>query len=231
MISLAVPRLFALSDEDLLRYLTTVLSGVSLPCLIQDFNPGGATIDPDFVVRLLTKCPNLRYLKLEEPLCAAKVAAIRDATGDRVGVLEGWGGLYMMELIPAGICGVMPGLGMADLLNRVFLLRLEDRLGEALDLYERALPHIVFSLQNMELYVYTEKRLLQARGLLSNANSRVPNFKPDRWTERYVDQLNERLLQVLNDRSQVREENIVTAPERAKRGRLAQLLGKKKFDT
>src|SRR4051812_45014025 len=122
MISLAIPRQFALSEHDLLRYLTPVFNGVNVPCLMQDFNPGGPTVDVDFVVRVLSECPNLRYLKLEEPLSAPKVAAIQKATDNRVGVLEGWGGLYMMELIPAGICGLMPGLGMADLLNRVYFL-------------------------------------------------------------------------------------------------------------
>lgn len=199
LISIAVPRLFPLSDDDLLRYLTVVLDGVSVPVLVQDFNPGGPTIGVDFVVRLLSECPNLRYLKLEEPLSASKVSAIRSATQDRVGILEGWGGLYMMELIPAGICGLMPGLGMADLLNRAFLLRKQNRSEQAFDLYEKALPHIVFSLQNMELYLYTEKRLLQARGILSNAHSRSASFTADPFTARYVDELTRRLVQALEN--------------------------------
>ena len=199
LISIAVPRLFALSDDDLLRYLATVLNGVSIPVLVQDFNPGGPTIGVDFVVRLLSECPNLRYLKLEEPLSAAKVAAIRSATQDRVGILEGWGGLYMMELIPAGICGLMPGLGMADLLNRAFFLRKQNKSQEAFELYEKALPHIVFSLQNMELYLYTEKRLLQTRGILSNAHSRSACLTADPFTARYVEELNGRLVQAIDD--------------------------------
>ena len=80
------------------------------PVLIQDFNPGGVTIGPDFCRRLVELCPNFRYAKLEEPMMASKVLAVREATEDRVGVLEGWGGLYMMDLIGVGICGVMPGL-------------------------------------------------------------------------------------------------------------------------
>ena len=92
MISVAIPRTFALSDDDLLRYLETILNGVSVPCLVQDFNPGGPTVTIDFVVRLLSKCPNLRYLKLEESLCAQKITSISQATQDRVNILEGWGG-------------------------------------------------------------------------------------------------------------------------------------------
>jgi 4-hydroxy-tetrahydrodipicolinate synthase len=194
LIGVALPRQFALADDDLLRYLTPILDGVDVPCLVQDFNPGGPTVGVDFVVRLRAECPNFRYLKLEEPLLAAKVSAIREATKDEIGILEGWGGLYMMELIPAGICGVMPGLAIADILNRVFDLRRGNMIVEAVQLFEKVLPQIVFSLQNMELFLYCEKRLLQARGLLSNARCRNAGFTPDRYAVDYVNELNDRIL-------------------------------------
>jgi 4-hydroxy-tetrahydrodipicolinate synthase len=194
LIGVALPRQFALTDDDLLRYLTPILDGVDVPCLVQDFNPGGPTVGVDFVVRLRAECPNFRYLKLEEPLLAAKVSAIREATKDEIGILEGWGGLYMMELIPAGICGVMPGLAIADILNRVFDLRRGNKSAEAFRLFEKVLPQIVFSLQNMELFLYCEKRLLQARGLLSNARCRNAAFTPDRYAVDYVNELNDRIL-------------------------------------
>ncbi len=44
-----------------------------------------------------------------------KVMAIRERLGDAVGVLEGWGGHYMLGGIPAGISGVMLGVAIADL--------------------------------------------------------------------------------------------------------------------
>ena len=201
LISVAIPRQFALSDCDLLRYLRPILNGVDVPCLVQDFNPGGPTIGADFVVRLLSECPNLRYLKLEEPLSAPKVAAIREATQDQVGVLEGWGGLYLMELIPAGIRGLMPGLGMADLLNRVFFLRQNGQSERAFDLFGKVLPHIVYSLQNLELYLYTEKRLLQARGLLSNVVCRNANYIPDSASKQYVDELTDLVLKAIESSS------------------------------
>ena len=53
---------------------------------------------------------------------SSKVVAISQATDGKVGVLEGWGGMYMLDLIPSGICGVMPGLAVSDLLAKVFQL-------------------------------------------------------------------------------------------------------------
>ena len=93
MISIATPRIFALSEDDLLRYFRTVCQSISVPLLIQDFNPGGATVGADFAQRLHTDCPNFSYLKLEEPMMAEKVSRILEATRGKVGVLEGWGGL------------------------------------------------------------------------------------------------------------------------------------------
>lgn len=48
---------------------------------------------------------------------------------------------------------------MADVLNRVFSLRQAGQTEEAFTLYGQILSHIVFSLQNFELDLYTEKRL------------------------------------------------------------------------
>ena len=91
VISFAIPRVFSVTPADLLAYCETVCRAVDLPILVQDFNPSGATVDADFCCRLAAVCPNFAYIKLEEPLMGGKVAAIRAATQDAVGVLEGWG--------------------------------------------------------------------------------------------------------------------------------------------
>ena len=199
LISIAIPRQFALPDEELLRYLKRVLGGVDVPCLVQDFNPGGPSIGVEFARRLRDECPNFDYLKIEEPLCAAKIQAMIEATRGEVGVLEGWGGLYVMELAPAGICGLMPGLAMADLLQRVFTLRRQGEALESFRLFERLLPQIEFSLQNLELFIYCEKRLLQGQGLLRTSVCRTPCFRPDAPTKRYIDELTERVLRLLGE--------------------------------
>src|SRR5581483_502602 len=167
-ISIAIPRQFAVPPAALLDYLVSVLDAVEVPCLVQDFNPGGPTVTPDFIGELRRRTPNFRYLKLEEPCMAPKIRAIQNATGHSVGILEGWGGMYMLELIPVGICGLMPGLALAEILNRVFELRLTGLTAEAFQLFEKVLPQIILSLQTLELYHYCEKSLLQAMGLLPN---------------------------------------------------------------
>jgi 4-hydroxy-tetrahydrodipicolinate synthase len=181
LVSFAIPRQFALPPGDMLDYCRTVCRAVTLPVLIQDFNPGGPTMGADFAQQLADECANFRYLKLEEPLMAGKVRAIRTATDGRVGVLEGWGGLHTLDLIPSGICGLMPGLGAADLLQQIWQLGTAGLMEEALDHFQVILPQLVFALQSLELFIALEKKLLAARGVLPESSTHVrrPTWTPD----------------------------------------------------
>jgi 4-hydroxy-tetrahydrodipicolinate synthase len=198
VVSIAVPRIFSLTDESLLEYLSGFLKSVpQTPVLIQDFNPGGASISVNMIRHLMNEHANFRYLKLEEPLCGPKFEAIIEATKGEIGLMEGWGGLYMMELIPIGIAGVMPGLAVSDILQKIFRLRRNGDDQKAFDLFERVMPQIFFSLQNMELFHYMEKELLIERGVLTNSVVRSARYIPDPSTKKYVKELNQRILQLV----------------------------------
>ncbi|HET6880185.1 MAG TPA: dihydrodipicolinate synthase family protein [Pirellulales bacterium] len=192
LISFALPRVFPLKESDLIDYAATVCRATRLPVLIQDFNPGGPTVGGEFAVTLAERCPNFRYLKLEEPLMGGKVRSIVEAASGRVEVLEGWGGMYLLDLIPAGICGLMPGLGIADLLSHVWQAARAGRDEEATEIFQVLLPQIVFSLQHSELFNWVEKRLLLARGVLPQSSTHVrrATWTPDEATLRHGDRLN-----------------------------------------
>lgn len=198
MISSAAPRIFALGEEDLLRYFTSLAQAIRLPLLVQDFNPGGPTVGASFAKRLKEAAPNFVYLKLEEPMMGDKLSAILDATGGAVGVLEGWGGLYMLELIPTGICGVMPGVPLTDLLDRVYRLRRSGEDDEAFDIFSAIMPYILFTLQNLELFLHTDKKLLVARGLLRGAHVREATIRVDPSSAAYGDLLIRKVLETLD---------------------------------
>lgn len=200
VISLAVPRIFSLPENSLKVYLSEFLQSIpNTPVLIQDFNPGGSSISVGFIKELMDENPNFKYLKLEEPLCAPKFEQIIQATDDQIGLFEGWGGLYMLELVPIGIRGVMPGLAVADILQKIFTLRSSGEDAKAFELFERVMPQIFFSLQNMELFHYAEKELLIARGVLSNSIARKAAYIPDPSSINYIRELNQRILDVVND--------------------------------
>jgi 2-keto-3-deoxy-L-arabinonate dehydratase len=202
VISLAVPRIFGLPEASIREYLSGFLKSVpNTPVLVQDFNPGGSSISVGFIKELMATHPNFKYLKLEEPLCAPKFEEIIKATGGNVGLFEGWGGLYMLELTPLGIAGVMPGLAVADILQKVFVLRREGQDARAFDLFEKVMPQIFFSLQNMELFHYAEKELLIARGVLKNSIARKAAYIPDPSSVKYIRELNKRVVELVNDKN------------------------------
>jgi 4-hydroxy-tetrahydrodipicolinate synthase len=203
VISLAVPRIFGLPEASIRDYLSGFFSAIpDTPVLVQDFNPGGTTISVNLINELRLQHSNFKYLKLEEPLCAPKFEAIIQATEGAVHVFEGWGGLYILELVPVGISGVMPGLAVADILQKIFTLRKSGEDDKAFSLFEKVMPQIFFSLQNMELFHYAEKELLTARGVLKNSVSRKAAYQPDASSMAYIRELNKRILKVVEEMTQ-----------------------------
>ena len=197
-VCIAVPRLFQLPESDLLRYFDRILGAIDIPVLIQDYNPSGQTVSARFAAELHRQHPHFRYLKLEEPMMAAKIEAILQETGGEVGVLEGWGGMYMLELIPAGICGVMPGLAVADLLARVYDLASRGEKAQAYAIFAEVLPQIVYSLQHMELFHHAEKRLLESRGILETTHVRDAGMQLRASDAEHIDFLNSQILALLD---------------------------------
>ncbi len=205
VISVAVPRMFDISEEDVYKFVADVAGMTSLPVLVQDFNPGGPTISPETAKRLHFEFPNFRYLKLEQPLMAPRVAEILEATDGGVQVFEGWGGMYLLEGIDAGICGAMPALGVADILQQVYDLAIGGSRDGAMDRFQAVMPYLAFSLQNMELLLQMEKRLLVRRGLIECDTVRQTTLTLDPHTDRYADYLIDRVMSLFGNTSTANE--------------------------
>jgi 4-hydroxy-tetrahydrodipicolinate synthase len=105
----------------------------------------------------------------------------------------------------------MPGLAVADILQRIFVLRKKGESTTAFELFEKVMPQIFFSLQNMELFHYAEKELLMARGVLNNSVSRKAAYQPDASSIAYIKELNDRILKVIAEIKQPVDETFVPA--------------------
>jgi 4-hydroxy-tetrahydrodipicolinate synthase len=197
VVSVALPRAFAYTPEDQLEFARTVGQAIEVPLLIQDWNPTGLTIDAQFCARLRQACPNFRYVKLEEPQMGAKVREIRAACADEVRVLEGWGGAYMLELIPAGISGVMPGLAVIDVLQRVWDLAIAGRSSAAYEVFAGVHPWLAFTLRSLESHNYLEKSLLVRRGVLRASHVRQPTITVDEDSRTYAAFLMDRVSELV----------------------------------
>jgi 4-hydroxy-tetrahydrodipicolinate synthase len=187
LISIALPRQFPVTEADLLCFSGRVADAISCELLVQDFNPGGPTVGAEFLATLQKQHPNVTYAKLEEPLIIDKLRAIRDRIGESLRLLTGWGGMYLLEGLEVGSCGVMPGLAICDLIDRVF--RTRDAA-----LFAQLLPYITFQLQSFELFHLMEKRLLVRRGVFDNARVRDVTRTPAEAFSRYADRLIEQII-------------------------------------
>jgi dihydrodipicolinate synthase/N-acetylneuraminate lyase len=194
-VNTALPRAFTGDAAALLAYARTVCDATSLPVVIQDWNPGGPTLGIDFVRALHRSCANFRFVKLEEGGIGALVRAIGGETGGAVQVLSGWGGLFLPELAPAGIAGIVPGMSLVDRFCRLWKLA-EARDWAALDAgFAEILPFVALSLRNLEQFHHCEKRLLHRRGLLPNAVVRQTTPSLDPEASAYLDRLIAALLE------------------------------------
>ena len=188
VISFAVPRQFGSSDADIIEYCAAVAAATPRPILIQDFNPGGPTMGAVLVAEILERCDNFRFVKLEDPMMVDRLLAIRSATGGKIGILEGWGGLYMLEGVTAGIDGIMPGAAVADLLDSVFAAAAVPAQRErAHDMFGSLLPYISFGLQDFELFLHIEKRTLARRGLIASPTVRALSRAPSPAVLAHID--------------------------------------------
>ena len=192
-VSFAIPRQFGASEADIIDYCERVTAATSLSILVQDFNPGGPTISVELISELCERSDNLRFVKLEDPMMLDKLIAIRSATAGQVSILEGWGGLYMLEGIAAGIDGIMPGAAIADLLDCVFDAAKSQQWEKAHDLFGVLLPYINFALQDFELFLQIEKRTLKRRGLLHSSQVRSLSRTPSPATLSHIDFLIDQL--------------------------------------
>ncbi len=198
VISTELSHMFPFGQRQYLEYVRRIGDAISIPLLVQDWNPTGPTVDADWVVRLREVCENFRWLKLEEPAMGQKVRAIREATNDEIGVFEGWGGMYALELIPAGVCGLMPGVGLADVMRQVFELARAGQVQAAYERFTPFVPYLVFCMQNMEHFHHVEKRLLTRRGIIAAPHVRAMTIDLDPDSDKYLDLLIENTVAAIN---------------------------------
>ena len=142
---------------------------------------------------LCDRCDNFRFVKLEDPMMVDRLLATRSATAGRIGILEGWGGLYMLEGVSVGIDGIMPGAAIADLLDTVFDAAVSQQPERAHDLFGALLPYISFSLQDFELFLQIEKRALVRRGLIASPTVRALSHTPSPAVLAHIDFLIDQL--------------------------------------
>ena len=191
-------RLDAAATRD---YFAAIAEAVSLPLVVQDASSYvGASIDLGVYVDLLKSFgPEKILFKPEASPLGPNLSRLREATGGAARVLEGSGGICLVDCYRRGIVGTMPG---TDLLDGIVALWKALESKDEARIYLLAFPiSAIVALQlqaGLDGFLAIEKYLLKKRGIFENTLQRRPvGWVMDEETRQEVDRLFDKLKAVI----------------------------------
>ncbi len=181
------------NDTVLLGYYERISGAVPTPMIVHDYPTAtGVLLSPTLLARLYAEVEWVRYVKLEDPPTGPKIDRVRALAGGQFGIFGALGGLYALEELERGACGIMTGFAYPELLVRLYRLHGAGRADEAAELFDAILPLIRFEFQPV-LGVALRKALLVRRGAIRTATVRHPGGPADPTTLRQLERIVERL--------------------------------------
>lgn len=179
-----------LADE-LIRYFERLVAAVSIPLVVQDASGYvGRSIGIASMARLLEEFGPERILfKPEASPLGPQLSALRDATKGRARILEGSGGIALLDNYRRGIDGAMPG---SDLIVGIIAMWNALVRGDEAAAYRVSLPlsSLVALQTGLDGFLAVEKHLLVKQGVFRNTVVRGPvGYRLDAETRNEVDRL------------------------------------------
>jgi 2-keto-3-deoxy-L-arabinonate dehydratase len=161
-------------------FFAEVMDGLPVPVGVQNAPEYlGVGLSPGALLELAATRDNFRVLKGEAPSTVIERTIAQ--TGERLAVLNGRGGLELIENLQAGCAGMIVAPDTADHQQRVFELLHAGQEEAARDLYARILPAIVFAMQSLDALVCYGKRIAAWRLGLGEVHDRAPALEPTRF--------------------------------------------------
>lgn len=141
--------------------------------MLQDWDFNGFGIPVPLIVKLFREIDVFRSIKVEVAAAGKKYSDILTATEGRLHVAGGWAVNQFIEALDRGVHAFMP-TGLHEIYVKIFdLYKSGDREG-AKDLFNRILPVVAFSNQNLDISIHFFKRLLHAQAIYATPRVREP---------------------------------------------------------
>lgn len=161
-------------------FFAAVMQGFDVPVGIQNAPEYlGVGLSPESLERLAAQCPNFRLLKGEGPsiVLAETVARV----GHLMPVLNGRGGLELLDNLRAGCAGMIVAPNCFDWQQRIYeaFSNGDDALAE--QLYREVLPVIVFVMQSLDTLICYGKRIAAWRMGFEVEYDRDMTLQPTRF--------------------------------------------------
>ncbi|HRW06908.1 MAG TPA: dihydrodipicolinate synthase family protein [Caldilineaceae bacterium] len=180
----------AVGEEELYRYYATIIEAINIPVVVQDASGYvGRPMSIAMQAALYNTYGDRVLFKPEATPIGPRLSALRDATDGRAPILEGTGGIALVDSYRRGIVGTMPGADLIDVIVALWqALEADD---EEL-IYQLSLPlSSLIAIQNsLDAFLAVEKYLLVQRGIFQNELVRGPvGYTLDPETRAEIDRL------------------------------------------
>ncbi|RFU49815.1 dihydrodipicolinate synthase family protein [Paraburkholderia sp. DHOC27] len=161
-------------------FFASVMQGFDVPVGIQNAPEYlGVGLSSESLERLAIQCPNFRLLKGEGPsiVLAETVARV----GHLMPVLNGRGGLELVDNLRAGCAGMIVAPDCFDWQQRVYDAFAGGDMARAQQLYQEVLPAIVFVMQSLDTLICYGKRIAAWRMGFDVEHDRNTAMRPTRF--------------------------------------------------
>ena len=156
-------------------HIFAVLEAVDIPVMVQ-YAPGetGLPITPEQLAAVADRYPHAVF-KIE---CNPPVDYTREflVKAPQASVLNGYAGLYMLQMLAAGGKGVMPGCSFSEIYVQIYRLWQAGEHDQARALHARLLPWIRRWMTHCEYIIQVEKTILHKRGIIATDYCRHPGW-------------------------------------------------------
>lgn len=184
------PLTSALGDDDLWGYYRSILEATEIPLVVQDASGYiGRALSLELQTKLFNEYETRIYFKPEAAPIGPRLSLFLSATDGRARVLEGSGGLALIETYTRGVVGTMPGSDTAWALVALWkALESGDR--NRAEAISGPLANLIALEHSLDAYLAVEKYLMVKQGIFTNEARREPvGYRLDAQTTRHIDAL------------------------------------------
>ncbi|WP_263771339.1 dihydrodipicolinate synthase family protein [Propionivibrio soli] len=177
------PFFLAPSTGQILDHVFAVLDAVSIPVFVQ-YAPTetGLPVTPEKMAEIAARYPHAVF-KIECNPPVGYTQQFLSLVPEAV-VMNGYAGLYMLDMLGVGGKGVMPGCSFGEIYSAIYARWLAGDHKSASELHSALLPYIRRWMSRAEYIIQVEKTLLQRRGIIASAYCRKPGYAlPDDESE------------------------------------------------
>jgi 2-keto-3-deoxy-L-arabinonate dehydratase len=163
--------------------------------MLQDLDWQGPGLAPASIARLAERVPALTAVKIETVPAGPKYTAVQQATGGALHLSGGWAAMQMLDGLARGLDAFIPS-GMLPVYVRIFELWAGGRRDAARTLFDRALPVLAFSNQQIDVSIRFWKAVRRRQGIFASEACRPPLATLDPVQAEEAERLGRRALQL-----------------------------------